>query len=248
MMLVPKGGRKRRRTAGVMMVSAGPRRALPAVPRTLRGVARIGGFYGRFAGPRAELKFLDTTKALTNMTTAGVVLDDSLNHIPQGNSESERIGRKVVLKMLRMKGQIINSLSTVIGNMEQRFRVVVYCDKQTNGTPATAVLIFGAAPTIDSFRDLANQDRFQILYDKTREFTIPAVAQTAAGTFSSYNVSKNFSLNVRLNIPIEFDSTATDGSIATIRSNNVGILAFCQTGDSPVSIQYIARIRYSDSG
>ncbi len=218
------------------------------LPGGLRGVARIGGFYGRFAGPKAELKFLDTVKALTNLTTGGVVLDASLNVIPQGNTESERIGRKVVLKMLRFKGKITSAATTVLTETEQRYRIVVYCDKQTNGAAATAIQIFGAAPTLDSFRELANQDRFTILYDKTKDFVIPAVAQTAAGTFSTYLISRTFHANIRLNLPIEFDSSATTGVITSIRSNNVGILGFTETGNAPLSLSYIARVRYSDMG
>lgn len=61
------------------------------------GVTRVGGYYGRFTGPHAEKKFFDTTLAATAATTAGAVISDTLNIVPQDSTESGRIGRKVDL-------------------------------------------------------------------------------------------------------------------------------------------------------
>lgn len=246
MVLVKKSslGKRRRNGNG----RAKKRRVVgEGLPAGLVGVARIGGFYGRFAGPGAELKFLDTVRADATLALAGAVIDDSLNHIPQGNTESERIGRKVVIRGLRLKGRIKNSPTTAQTTTDQRYRIIVYCDKQANGATAVVTDILETA-VIDSFRNLANVQRFQILYDKTKNMIMPAVAQTAAGTFTTYSCEYGQQFSMKLNLPIEFDNSATTGVITSIRSNNIGLLAMCSTNDNPPVFAYTVRIRYSDNG
>lgn len=209
--------------------------------------ARVFALPGRRAGLGSETKFLDTTLASTAMTAAGVIMDDSLNHIAQGNTESQRVGRKVVLKMLRMKGFIVNTAATTVGTMDNRYRIIVYCDKQANGATAAVTDILETA-SINAFRNLANQSRFKILYDKTKNFIIQTVGQTAAGSFSSLNTLHSWQMSARLNVPIEFDNTFTDGRIATIRSNNIGVLGICDNdGGSIPNFGYTSRIRFSDN-
>ncbi len=232
--------------ADVRMRFAGGKRKRSNAGRVVKRARRAAApFRGRVSN--GELKFLDTVRTDLNMALAGVVMDDSLNHIAQGNTESERVGRKVTLKMLRMKGRVINTNVTSLTETEQRYRIIVYCDKQANGATAAVTDILETA-SINSFRNLANQSRFRIIYDKTKNFILPAVAQTAAGTFSSFSMEHNFMMSARLNIPIEFDNSVTTGAIGSIRSNNVGVLALCSTDNGPVRLGYTARIRYSDGG
>lgn len=237
--------RPKRRRGSVAYPRQVPRMRLPG---GLRGVARIGGYYGRFAGPSAELKFFDTVKVFTAASTGGVVMDDSINHIPQGNKENERIGRKCTLKSIAFKGAYKNAVTTVATETDNRIRIVVFWDRQANGNAATAAEIFGAAPTINTFQNLANSSRFQVMFDSVHNIINPAVVQTAAGNFTTYQNEYSWRWYKRCTIPIEFDATATDGSIATIRSNNVGILAFSAQGVGIPSLSYTCRVRYSDAG
>lgn len=240
---------KRRRYQNVVnyQYAANVKRRRVVVPRNLRGVARVGGYYGRFSGANAELKFLDTSKAITAFAAAGVLFDDSLNHVAQGNTESQRIGRKIVARHLSFRGIIQSGTATSATETDNGYRIIVYCDKQANGAAAAATDVL-ETDSYFSFYNLANQGRFKILYDQTRVLPINAMAQTAAGAFTTLSVDYKWEIRLKMNIPIEFDNTATDGSIATIRSNNIGVLGWSVTSDAPPKLLYTARLRYSDSG
>ncbi len=245
MVLVKKSSLGKRRRTGARMTRAGPRRALPALPANLRGIARIGGFYGRFAGANAELKFLDTAKGLTVFALAGVVFDESLNIIPQGSTESNRVGRKVVVKHIHFRGLVQSGVATTASTTDQVYRIIVYCDKQTNGAVAAVTDILESA-TVLSHYNLANSGRFRILYDQMRGLPINAMAQTAAGTFTSVATDFKWEIKLRVSIPLEFDNTFADGRLTTIRSNNIGIIGLSFSDTGPPLIQYVCRIRYSD--
>ncbi len=215
-----------------------------------RGFLRRAGFYGRFAGSRGgvrpEHKFLDTQQLTTDISANGTILA-GLNHIAQGNGESERIGRKVTVRSLRIKGHYQFPSTATVADQDQRLRIVVYCDKQTNGTVATVPLIHSLAGTvnINSFRNLANVSRFNILYDKFYDIRVEAVA---ASNDANVPMLRGFKFNLTgMNIPLEFDETATDGSIATIRTNNIGVYAIAARPMESPNITFIARIRYSDN-
>ncbi len=243
MVLVPQRRRVKRRRArepfrGVARV--------PRLPPALRGRARLSGFYGRFSGAGAELKFLDTSKAFTAFTLAGVVFDDSLNHVAQGNTESQRVGRKVVARHLSFRGIVQSGIATTTTTTDNMYRIIVYCDKQANGAAAAVTDILETGALLSHY-NLANQNRFKILYDQTRNVPINALGQTAAGTFSTVSTDFKWEINLKMNIPIEFDNTATDGSIATIRSNNIGIIGLSITDAGAPLLTYISRLRYSDA-
>ncbi len=200
---------------------------------------------GRFATAR-ELKFLDTTKAFTAFTLAGTLFDDSLNHIAQGATESERVGRKVVLRSLQFRGTVQGGQATSTDETDNEYRIIVYCDKQANGAAATVTDILETA-ALHSFYNLANVGRFRILYDHTKNLPYPDGIQTAAGTFKLIAQDYKWEVNLRMAIPLEFDNTFADGRIGTIRSNNIGIIGLSLTDSAPPLLAYTARIRYSDA-
>ncbi len=205
----------------------------------------------RMVGRRAlmgELKFFDTIKAQTASNVAGVILDDSLNHIAQGVTESERVGRKCTLKHISIHGIITNNLATALANTFQSLRLIVYLDKQANGATAAVTDILedvGAQNGYNSFYNLTNQGRFRILMDRKIQMRMPAVAQTGAGTFSTYGLEYTWTLNKALNVPVEFSAAA--GAIGEIRSNNIGILAICTGANDEPNVGYTCRVRFSDN-
>jgi len=68
------------------------------------GYDRTGGSYGRYAGRGAELKFFDTSLSFLFDTTGEVPATGQLVLIPQGVTESTRVGRKCVIKSVHLKG------------------------------------------------------------------------------------------------------------------------------------------------
>ncbi len=203
--------------------------------------------YGRYAARGAELKFFDTQKAQTNVNSTGTVLDDSVNHIAQGVTENDRLGRKCTIKGVHFKGVYNNNLATALADTKQGVRIIIVVDKQTNGTAVTVADYLEDITEFNgynSFRNLSNSGRFNVLMDKRFNIVIPAVAQTAAGTFSTYVTNYKWEFNKRINIPIEFSGTT--GAIGEIRSNNIAIFAIAHDTTNLPQVGYTCRVRFSD--
>lgn len=201
---------------------------------------------------RDERKFLDTDPGEVTAGATGTIHSASLCVIPQNATQSGRDGRLVTIKSLRIKGYLELQAATSTANASDFVRVIVYVDKQTNGAAATPALILAndpsnAAVTTESFRNLENVDRFDILYDKTFGMTSP-VSFAAAGATPTVQtpvaVLKNIKMSKKLNLPIVYDSTLATGAIETIRSNNIGILTVSALGR--INCGFVARVRYSD--
>lgn len=230
----PQQGRvvKRRRTANTY----------GRQQRAQRGRMRTTGYYGRYNNmPGREWKFFDGSKAATNLSATGAILDDSINEVAQGTAENERIGRKMTIKSIHFKGAIKIPGQTAIADASQRIRIIVYLDKQANGATAGVTDIL-ESQAVDSFRNLENSKRFGFLYDKT-----VSLNQLCGGGNGSSDrlgeVIRNFQINKRCNIPIQFNSTT--GAITEMCCNNVGIMAICDsiTSTAP-QINYNWRIRF----
>ncbi len=109
--------------------------------------------------PGGELKFFDTLKAATTVTETGTILDDSLVHIPQGVTESERVGRKCTLRSIHIKGTFLNSNVTSVNDTKNGVRIIMYLDKQANGATAAVSDVLEDITEVNgynSFRNLSN--------------------------------------------------------------------------------------------
>lgn len=210
-------------------------------PMVVKGYTRTGGFYGRFTGRRAgsarsaELKFLDTASS-TLFTTAGAV-NTNLNVIPLSTTESGRIGRKITIKSIHIRGDIIhNPISAVTAS--NLVRIIVIQDKQANGaTFAVGDYLASANPL--GHRQLSNTDRFRMLGDTTISLTSQAAESAGYG-----EVRKKYTFYKKCNIDVEYNGS--NGVIAEQRSNSVAILMIADTG-AVTTFSYNARIRYSDN-
>lgn len=208
------------------------------------GVTRQAGYYGRYNRPNqtSEKKFFDGTRAIQVLTAAGIVLNPSLNIIVQGVTEQQRVGRKAVISQVNIRGEMFIASGANPNDNFNRVRLIVYCDKQTNGAAAVATDIL-ETDDIDSFRNLENAGRFVILSDKTSNFN-----QSISGNgtiVDSSKVGRAWKFNSNINLPIQF-SGAT-GAITEACCNNIGVIAWCGpfTTTAP-SISYKWRLRYTD--
>lgn len=197
--------------------------------RANRAVASTG-YYGRISG--SEMKFLDTTYS-QGSDDAGQILG-SANLIAQGAGESQRVGRKVMLKKISIRGYV-QSANTA--NQNDYVRLICYLDKQCNGANAAVTDIL-ETDAINSFNNLANKSRFKILRDM--KFSSKDYSTTG-------QVFMPFEENIKCNIPLEFDGAT--GAITEIRSNNIGFLLIGQqdTAANPFTVTYTTRVRYSDN-
>ncbi len=247
------GGAKQQRFGGRVQGFAVPRATPVQRPRPAgRGVAgfqRTAGYYGRFgpgakgdAGP--ELKFHDLDIDQDPPATAGTIAEDSCVTIAQDMTESTRIGRKCVIRSINWRFRIVKKVSTAAADTSDVCRVILYLDKQCNGVTAAVTDILESAD-FQSFNNLANKSRFRTLMD--REYALNSCAGGGDGTTEDYGENVTIdSFFKNCNIPIEYDNSATTGAIATVRSNNIGVLLISQ--DAKCSFSSKMRLRFSDSG
>lgn len=203
------------------------------------GVSRIGGYYGRYAGRNAELKFFDTTNSFTFDATGEVPATGQLVLIPQGVTESARVGRKCVIKSIQMRGICVNVPAAAATSATTCYMYVVL-DKQCNGAAAAATDVMTSTNFSLSFHNLSNSQRFVVL--KKFRWTF----QPGAGVTTAYNNSERaYDFFKKCNIPLEFSSTT--GAITEIRSNNIFLLAGSDgQSDDLVTLAGNTRVRFSD--
>ncbi len=216
-------GIKRRRTNGYK-----PKRAFhfkrPTAPR--------------YTPPAIERKSFDTAVALGVGATGGLFID-SLCHVPQGTDDTERIGRKITitnvnLRLNAQKAQDATEAADV-------WRCIIYIDNQANKATAAVEDILTAAGT-NTFRNLDNAKRFNVIYDKTENIASTVydatnnLAEVKNRWFSTFHYSKE-------GIPITFTGAA--GVIGEITEKNIGLLWINLSGKT--SLNGICRIRYTDA-
>ncbi len=206
------------------------------------GRDRTGGYYGRFTRG-GERKFHDVTIDDAALDTGGTI-QASLLTIAEGNGEEQRIGRKITLKSVQWKVQLTLATTASAGNTADTYRLIMYQDKQTNGA-AAAVLDILETAVFNSFYNLANEKRFRILCDKTG--TINSTAGSGRGTTDTLSYAEK-SMNLKfyksLDMPIEYDNSATTGVITSIRSSGVGLLFISASGF--IGLVSKLRFRYTD--
>ncbi len=253
----PYDGRKRRRTAyrggfrRAYHTRAGPATGRRFQPRgAARGFQRNSGYYGRYGVPArqyggTELKFFEGDLDVPFISGLGTVVP-TLNDIPQGTGERERIGRKCTLKKisLRFGVTLLQALDQTGPHPGTLVRCMVVLDKQCNGT------LIGAGSVLEtldylSFNRLDQKDRYHILWDKRFAINTLSMVQTSAdpspGTrIAIAEVRRYIEFNKRINIPIEFSSTT--GVLSEIRSNNLAIIWIASSGS--VAVDGKVRIRF----
>ncbi len=210
------------------------------------GRDRTSGFYGRYSTREGELKFHDVEIDDALIAVGGTIqAGGSVINIAQGVTESQRIGRKCTIRSIHWRYLIsmteIDAAATPANG--DTVRVILYLDKQCNGTTAVTTSIL-ETNTFHSFRNLANSGRYQILLDQTNRLSYQTLASDGAGVVSSANYAREFQFNKKCNIPIEYDSTT--GALTEIRSNNIGVLLM--GANNTAAFTSSMRLRFSDGG
>ncbi len=212
------------------------------ITKRRRMFVQPGVSYGRYSGRGMELKFHDVDFNSVSIPIAGVI-QNSINFIAQGVSESQRIGRKCTIRAINWhwqleRGEIDDAAALSTPNS---VRVIMYQDKQANGATAVVTDVLESAD-FQSFRNLSNSQRFVILYDKTITLNITNLASPSAADTSSSAVKRNGAFYKKCNIPLEFNAAA--GNMAEIRSNNLGLLLISDDNDTDINSKI--RLRFSD--
>lgn len=205
------------------------------------GYTRAVGYYGKYPPIGNELKFLDTSLANAVVPNTGQIKQASFVNIVAGTGESQRIGRKVTLRALSLRFVTVLEASTGPSNTDDGCRVILYHDKQCNGTAAAVTDILETASYL-SYNNLANKNRFSILADKYIDLSATSGAYNGTtNQFGAKAVTR--SIHLRLNVPIEYSGTT--GVIAEIRSHNIGLLLV--SDKNLIQFNGNCRVRFTDS-
>ena len=126
-----------------------------------------------------EIKYCDVPFSDDNFVPVGSWAPILLNGVAQGAGQHNRIGNKIAMKSLKIRGQILQ-LATEVPTYG---RIIVYYDKQTNGANAalgdllaTTAQDGAITSTIWSEMNLRNVERFIILRDYT--ISLPSATYT----------------------------------------------------------------------
>ncbi len=208
------------------------------------GYTRRSGYYGRFFGPGAkEKKFLDTE--LDDAGVTALMTSVNLCVVPQDDTESGRIGRKINITNIRIKIELTLLTGTAASTSSAGVWLLLIQDTQTNGAQYAGTDVLDTNTWL-SYRNLANQERFKILFSKYVTFNSPGAGNTAAGTFDTLECKRVVKVNKRVSIPIEYDNSATTGAITTQRSNSIGWSTLADINNL-ILTDGVCRIRYIDN-
>lgn len=217
-----------KRTAGYRRGAYKARRVGVLVPR----------YAARFAGGAAEQKFFDTTLQFSFDTTMEVPATGQLSLIPQGVTESTRVGRKCLIKSIKIQARLrlVPGAST---NSSTGCHLFLILDKQANGAAAAVTDVFTNTTVYLANRNLSNSSRFVILKKWRKMLKTGAGVSAAYGTDSQY-----IDFYKKCNIPLEFSSTT--GAITELKSNNLFLIAASDAMDDNVDCDGSCRLRFSD--
>lgn len=196
-----------------------------------------------------------------NNPTDNVV--SNLTPIGQGPGESQRIGRKVVVRNIRIRGRLgmdFKDDNATVPN-GARIRVVLYVDHQNTGSSSVVNYdtMFdtssGTGPTkpplsdalkINAFLKIENQNRFTILYDKWHVLNRQNLTVLTGGNFAASAYEKNLKINKFCSIPMEY--LGATGDQGELTSNCIGCSFWVEEGldDEATTFEGVCRIRFDD--
>jgi len=211
-----------------------------------------------------EKKGMDTSLTVAAIVSTTNTNDDALvlNLVQQGAGSWNRIGRKINLHSVRLRGVAVwaSAPATTSGDLNSNtLRMVVVWDKQPSGAAVpTFDTIFGLTAqdntegtTFLSPVKYDNMDRFSVLRDVTMDFS-PQVFNSASGTNNISRQECHFDEFIKLgnretvflgqSAPMTIADISTGGLYVYFRANNdaAGQNQIAIDGDS------FARLRYTD--
>lgn len=221
-----------------------PAKRRKTVPKRKPLNMRIGGFLGM------ELKFIDSGRTNLALTSSWQRIDpstpaglNSLTPIAEGTGESDRDGRKCLIKAMYIHGQVSWDEITTM-DQPGAVRLALVLDTQTNGAALTAADVYTnqAGQQINSFRDLQNTSRFKVL--KEIWITPPGVAGNSEGNGTNMTgggAYLPFVMHCPLNLKQHWSGTT--GAVSNIVDHSLHLLAL-YGGTRTCQIQYSARARF----
>ncbi len=179
-----------------------------------------------------EVKYKDTQLDDAVISAAGATA--SLNLIDQGVGASERVGLSIHLQKICWRWRLENPDPAGVDDSCEVVRLMVVADHQSNGAKAAVTDILIAA-TFQAFRNLFNEGRFEVLYDRT------IALNNHGGADGCYRFVGYFSTDCDMDI----DFSGTAGGIADVSSTGILCLVISESGLA--GLVSIARLEYTDN-
>lgn len=198
------------------------------------------GFGGRVAwraggwsdgpGAKAELHAIDSEASVACDTTTAVAL---LNGCARGDDIGERTGRQIWMRWVDLN--MICAVTAGTGTDQQQ-RVVVVQDMQPNGAACAWTDVFTSVSVLAN-HNLANRNRFRILFDRTVQLN--ATAEPGS--------EKVIRARVPLNLLVTFNS-GNAGTVADIQTNSLYFMVSGSNvaGVTAGTVAYKHRVRFTD--
>jgi len=174
-----------------------------------------------------------------------------------GTNFNQRIGRKVQVKSIRIRGfiNVAKQTNQVASNEGTCIRLIIFQDQQTNGTQAQGEQVIlssndlgsVAGPAISMFQNAENFGRFRVLKDKTYRLQDPNFSWD--GTNMEVNglvIPFKYTFKFRKPVPVQFNQ-GNAGTIADVVTNSWHVLCAQNDVDLQATVNYKCRVMYVDA-
>jgi len=211
---------------------------------------RPGGF--RFQGMMTEKKVVDIGNGNFGINSTGTIT--AINLIQTGSSYYQRVGRKINMTSVEIRGSIFSAGATPTA---ETARLMILYDKQPNGAlPSNQDVLqtvqqSGAiTTTVNSRRNLDKRDRFVCLWDHQVE--CPGQQSGAASNDAPINtdqISTVIHKYIRLpNLVTQYQADSSPAVIGDIATGSLFLLTFGEnpSGDTSHQLSATIRLRYKD--
>lgn len=197
--------------------------------------------------PKAELKAFDTAQAQSVFATPANFT--ALNVPVTGTDYFNRIGRKIYMKNVHIRG-VVNNLAT--STTQEMVRMLIVYDSQPNTAfPVIADILqnanVAAATSVSSDINLVNRERFTILRDK--QIIVYPVTNTA-GALTNLTIPDPIAQTYNINEFVKLKGLETTynvtsgGTIADVTSGSLLFVTFGASG--AWQINFHSRLRFYD--
>ena len=182
-----------------------------------------------------ESGYVDFHRAILDVDLNGEVYQ--LNVVPQGAGTSERVGKKIMMKSLQLKGFSYN-FSNAAYNVASL--MIIYDSRPTGTLPVMTDILTSSKSTAMSNDN--NTKRFKIL--KRLQFVMNGPATAAGATANSAVCVDEY---LRLNLPVVFKDYGT-GAIGDVEEGALYLVTCGEFDDLDVAayLDVSSRLRYID--
>lgn len=201
--------------------------------------------------------FLSNDTIVEGTSLAGLELDPStLNTLfapTEGNDISDRQGRKVWVKGIRLRGMIQLRDSTNTRVDQTSVRLILYMDKQTNAAQVQSETYLESAGSASenifcAFQNLDSLGRFKTIKDKIYRIPVGTVWYNGTAT-GTQGTQVPFKWNITFKRPIQVNFNNTNGgTVADIVDNSFHIVGMAESESTATTLllSYNCRVRFFD--